>query len=129
MDKIEQLSQQIYILNTLHLILDKFELDDEAEYIQKIIEEKEKKHDAMLDNKLYYIKKVLLKFYEDKDYNILNLYTLDGNWSLLDTKQGPYYKNQFTMLEIVSQDIFDSINWDEFELVPVEEEDKINETI
>lgn len=123
MDKIEQLSQQIYILHILYLILDKFEMDEEAEYIQRIIEEKEKKHDAMLDDKLYYIKKVLFKFYEDKDYNILNLCTLDGDWSLLDARQRPYYKNQFTMLEIVSQDIFDSINWDEFELVPVEEED------
>lgn len=128
MDKVEQLSQQIYILNTLYLILDKFELDDEAEYIQKIIKEKEKKHDAMLDDKLYYIKKVFFKFYEDEKYNFLNLYTIDNKWTLYSNQQAPYYKNQFTMLEIVSQDIFDSINWDEFELVPVEEEDK-NETL
>lgn len=128
MDKVEQLSQQIYILNTLYLILDKFELNDEAEYIQKIIKEKEKKHDAMLDDKLYYIKKVFFKFYEDEKYKFLNLYTIDNKWTLYSNQQAPYYKNQFTMFEIVSQDIFDSINWDEFELVPVEEEDK-NETI
>lgn len=128
MDKVEELSQQIYILNTLYLILDKFELNDEAEYIQKIIKEKEKKHDAMLDDKLYYIKKVFFKFYEDEKYKFLNLYTIDNKWILYSTQQAPYYKNQFTMLEIVSQDIFDSINWDEFELVPVEEEDK-NEAI
>lgn len=57
MDKVEQLSQQIYILNTLYLILEKFEMSDEANYVYDRIVEKEKEHDDILDNKLYYIKK------------------------------------------------------------------------
>lgn len=124
MDKIEQLSQQIYILNTLYLILDKFELNDEAEYIQKIIKKKEKKHDAMVDDKLYYIKKVFFKFYEDEKYNFLNLYTIDNEWTLCSKQQRNYYKNQFTMLEIEENEMLNCINWNEFKIVPVEEEDK-----
>ena len=128
MKTIEQLQEEIHILYVFNLILDKFGMDEESEFIFNKLKEKEKKLDAMLDDKLYYIKKVFFKFYEDEKYKFLNLYTIDNKWTLYSNQQAPYYKNQFTMFEIVSQDIFDSINWDEFELVPVEEEDK-NETI
>lgn len=42
MNKLEQLSQEIYILNALHLILDKFEMNDEAENVTEKIKDKRK---------------------------------------------------------------------------------------
>lgn len=128
MDKVEQLSQQIHILNALHLILEKFEMSDESKYIYDRIVEKEKEHDDILDNKLYYIKKIKLKFYENKCFKYLNFLPLDNRWELNNKKQRYDYKTQFTMPEIQDIKLKHIIDWSEFKIVPVEEEDK-NETI
>ena len=128
MDKIKKLSEEIHILNALHLILEKFEMSDEANYVYDRIVEKEKEHDDILDNKLYYIKKIKLKFYENKCFKYLNFLPLDNRWELNSKEQRYDYKTQFTMPEIQDIKLKQDIDWSEFKIVPVEEEDK-NETI
>lgn len=49
MDKIDQLQKEIHILYVFNLILDKFEMNEEAEFIFNKLKEKEKKLDDILD--------------------------------------------------------------------------------
>lgn len=129
MDKLQQLQQDIYILYTLNIILKKFGMNNEADYLYDRIEKKEKEREYILNDQLFYIKKIKFKIYENKRYKYLNLYTLNNMWLLGNKKQKDNFKTQFTMSEIEDIKQRQGINWDEFELVPVEEEDKINETI
>lgn len=128
MDKLQQLQQDIYILYTLNIILKKFGMNNEADYLYDRIEKKEKEREYILNDQLFYIKKIKFKIYENKRYKYLNLYTLNNMWLLGNKKQKDSFKTQFTMSEIEDIKQRQGINWDEFELVPVEEEDK-NETI
>lgn len=123
MNKLEQLSQEIYILNALHLILDKFEMNDEAENITAKIKEKRKTIDESFEYDKFFIKRKRIEFYELDKIDVYLSYSNDfPDWKLSDDIHEYSYQTQFTYAEIEDIKIKFDTNLSEFDIIPVEEE-------
>lgn len=123
MNKLEQLSQEIYILNALHLILDKFEMNDEAENVTTKIKEKRKTIDENFKYDKFFIKRKRIEFYESKYTSryLSNDREFLG-YMLSDDIHEYSYQTQFTYAEIEDIKIKFDTDLSEFDIIPVDEE-------
>lgn len=128
MNKLEQLSQEVYILNALHLILEKFEMNDEAENVTTKIKEKRKIIDETFKYDKFFIKRKRIEFYELHKSDVYLSYSNDfPDWKLNDDVYQYYSQTQFTYAEIENIKIKFDTDLSEFDIIPVEEElERIN---
>lgn len=123
MNKLEQLSQEVYILNALHLILEKFEMNDKAENVTTKIKEKRKIIDESFKYDKFFIKRKRIEFYELHKSDVYLSYSDDfPDWKLNDDVYQYYSQTQFTYAEIEDIKIKFDTDLSEFDIIPVDEE-------
>lgn len=123
MNKLEQLSQEIYILNALHLILEKFDINDEVENVTNKIKEKRKIIDESFEYDKFFIKRKRIEFYELHKSDEYLSYSDDfPDWKLNDDVYQSYSQTQFTYAEIEDIKIKFDTDLSEFDIIPVDEE-------
>lgn len=123
MNKLEQLSQEVYILNALHLILEKFDMNDEAENVTEKIKDKRKVIDESFEYDKFFIKRKRIEFYELDKIDVYLSYRNDfPDWHLSDDVYEYCYQTQFTYAEIEDIKIKFDTDLSEFDIIPVDEE-------
>ena len=123
MNKLEQLSQEVYILNALHLILEKFDMNDEAENVTEKIKNKRKIIDESFECDKFFIKRKRIEFYELHKSDVYLSYSNDfPDWKLNDDIYQYYSQTQFTYAEIEDIKIKFDTDLSEFDIIPVDEE-------
>lgn len=123
MTNLKQLSQEIYILNALHLILDKFEMNDEAENVTEKIKDKREIIDESFKYDKFFIKRKRIEFYEpDYTDRYLSYDREFLGWMLSNDIYEYSYQTQFTYAEIEDIKIKFDTDLSEFDIIPVDEE-------
>lgn len=123
MNKLKQLSQEVYILKALHLILEKFDMNDEAENVTEKIKNKRKIIDESFKYDKFFIKRKRIEFYELHKSDVYLSYSDDfPDWQLNDDVYQYYSQTQFTYAEIEDIKIKFDTDLSEFDIMPVEEE-------
>lgn len=123
MNKLEQLSQEVYILNALHLILEKLDMNDEAENVTEKIKKRRKIIDESFEYDKFFIKRKRIEFHEP-DYTDRYL-AYDREflvWVLNNDIHEYSYQTQFTYAEIEDIKIKFDTDLSEFDIIPVDEE-------
>lgn len=123
MNKLEQLSQEVYILNALHLILEKFDMNNEAENVTNKIKDKRKVIDESFECDKFFIKRKRIEFYELDEIDVYLSYSNDfPDWKLNDDIYQYHSQTQFTYAEIEDIKIKFDTDLSEFDIIPVDEE-------